>query len=106
MEKRILYITEQINFIPKNAFYLTEKHLLNIENIKKYTVYYWQGTMDTLVSAASTIGMEKAIELFDVLLEGVVAEIKHNNLNYYTCNAVVMYCCTGAYIRIVNKKSI
>ena len=46
MEKRILYITEQINFIPKNAFYLTEKHLLNIENIKKYNVYYWQGTME------------------------------------------------------------
>ncbi|NDO46289.1 hypothetical protein [Clostridium sp. MD294] len=106
MEKRILYIAKQKDLIPQNVFCLIEKHLYNIEAIKNQNVYYWQGTMDTLVSAVSTLGIEKAIKILDILLEGIVAEIENNHLNYYTCNAVVMYCCVGAYIRIVNKKSI
>lgn len=106
MEKRILYIAEQKNLIPQNAFCLTQKQLSNIEMIKKQSIYYWQGNMDTLVSAVSALGMEKAIAVFDVLLEGTMAEMENDNFNYYTCNAVVMYCCAGAYIRIVNKRRI
>lgn len=106
MQKRILYITEQESCIPQNAFLLTEKNLLDIATIKNYNVYYWYGNMDTLVSVVSALGTEKAITLFDILLEGVVVEVENNNLNYYTCNAVVMHCCAGAYIRIVNKRSV
>ncbi len=106
MEKRILYIAEQKNLIPQNVFCLTQEHLSNIEMIKKQSIYYWQGNMDTLVSAVSTLGMEKAIAVFDILLEGTIAEMESDNFNYYTCNAVVMHCCAGAYIRIVNKRSV
>ncbi len=106
MEKRTLYIAEQKNLIPQNVFFLTQEHLSNIEMIKKQSIYYWQGNMDTLVSAVSTLGIEKAIAVFDILLEGTIAEMESDNFNYYTCNAVVMHCCAGAYIRIVNKRSV
>ncbi len=62
--------------------------------------------MDTLVSAISTLGVEKGIILLNELLDGVVAEIKNEKCIHYTCNAVMMHCCAGAYIRIVNKTNI
>lgn len=106
MTKRILYIVEQKNDIPKNALLLTENCFLNIENLKNQNIYCWLGNMDTLVSAVSVLGAEKGIILLNRLLDGVVAEIENEKYIYYTCNAVIMYCCAGAYIRIVNKTNI
>ena len=93
MTEKILYITEQKSDIPENAFLLTKN-------------YCWLGDMDTLVSAVSTLGVEKGIILLNELLDGVVAEIKNEKCIHYTCNAVMMHCCAGAYIRIVNKTNI
>ncbi len=97
---KILYLSEK--HIPDNAFFLTKEHFLNIENLKKESNYYWCGTLDSLISAVSEYGTENAIKVLNILLEGVVKEIENDV--YYTCNAVVMHCCAGAYLRIVNKK--
>lgn len=99
---KTLYLSEK--FIPDNAFLLTQEHFLNIENLKKESNYYWHGTLDSLISAVSKDSIENAIEILNILLEGIVKEIE-NNVSY-TCNAVIMHCCAGAYLRIVNKKEI
>ncbi len=106
MTKKILYITEQKSDIPENAFLLTKNCFSNIEKLKNQNIYCWLGDMDTLVSAVSTLGVEKGIILLNELLDGVVAEIKNEKCIHYTCNAVMMHCCAGAYIRIVNKTNI
>ena len=103
MIEKILYISNQKKENP--AMLLTKEHFKNIESFKNQNVY-WKGSLDTLVSAVSEQGTQKAMELLDILLSGVIAEWENNQWNYYTCNAVVMHCCAGAYIRIVNKKMI
>ncbi len=99
---KTLYLSEKQ--VPENAFLLTKERFLKIEYLKKESNYYWCGTLDSLVSAVSECGIENAIELLNILLEGIVKEMENNIC--YTCNVVVMHCCAGAYLRIVNKKEI
>lgn len=103
MANKILYLSNQK--ITENAFVLTKEQLNDIASFKNQNVY-WQGNMDTLVSAVSEQGTQKAMELLAILLSGIVAEWQNDQWYYYTCNAVVMHCCAGAYIRIVNQKEI
>ena len=47
--------------------------------------------------------LEEFVSLF---LSGAVVEYKDGNWEYFTCNVVVMGCCMGEYLSIVNKKEI
>ena len=42
----------------------------------------------------------------NTFLSGAVVEYKDGNWEYFTCNVVVMGCCMGEYLSIVNKKEI
>lgn len=92
MTEKILYITEQKSDIPENAFLLTKNCFSNIEKLKNQNIYCWLGDMDTLVSAVSTLGVEKGIILLNELLDGVVAEIKMKMYSLY------LQCCNDALL--------
>lgn len=106
MRKIILYVSEQKCEIPQNTVLLTKEHFQCIEKLKEQNRYYWQGTLDTLVSAVSVLEKQKGLEILNILLKDVVAILENKQWNYYTCNAVIMNCCAGEYIRIVNKTKI
>ena len=102
----MIYIDETVENMPKDAIPLTENIFDDIEFLKQNNVFFWKGSLDTLVSAVSKKGIENGRLLLEILLKGVVAQWQQNQWQYYTCNAVVMYCCAGGYLKIVNKKKI
>ncbi len=102
----ILYINENIAHMPQNAILLNETMFENTDILKQNNIFFWKGTLDTLVSALSKEDIKKGLLIFHILLREMIAQREQNQWQYYTCNAVLMYCCAGAYLKIVNKTKI
>lgn len=76
----------------------------------------FSGTLSELVSLfpkTNTQEVEESKRRLNRMLSGVVVEYDDQNQNhdtdhwtYFTCQTVVMGCCMGEYLSIVNRKDI
>ena len=66
----------------------------------------FSGTLEEFVSLFPKTNAEDSKRKVNGFLSGTVVEYKDGNWEYFTCNVVVMGCCMGEYLSIVNKKEI
>jgi len=66
----------------------------------------FSGTLEEFVSLFPKTNAEDSKRKVNGFLSGAVVEYKDGNWEYFTCNVVVMGCCMGEYLSIVNKKEI
>ena len=66
----------------------------------------FSGTLEEFVSLFPKTNAEDSKRKVNTFLSGAVVEYKDGNWEYFTCNVVVMGCCMGEYLSIVNKKEI
>ena len=78
----MIYIDETVENMPKDAILLTENMFDDIEFLKQNNVFFWKGSLDTLVSAVSKKGIENGRLLLEILLKGVVAQRQQNQWQY------------------------
>ena len=64
----------------------------------------FSGTLEEFVSLFPKTNAEDSKRKVNGFLSGTVVEYKDGNWECFTCNVVVMGCCMGEYLIIVNKK--
>lgn len=66
----------------------------------------FSGTLSELVSLFPKTNAEESKRRLNRMLSGVVVEYDADHWTYFTCQTVVMGCCMGEYLSIVNRKDI
>lgn len=66
----------------------------------------FSGTLSELVSLFPKTNAEESKRRLNRILSGVVVEYDTDHWTYFTCQTVVMGCCMGEYLSIVNRKDI
>ena len=66
----------------------------------------FSGTLETFVSLFPKNQAEQSKQLVNDFLSGVVAEYQAGRWSFFTCKVVVMGCCMGEYLSIVNRKEV
>lgn len=66
----------------------------------------FSGTLEEFVSLFPKRNAEESKKKVNGFLSGAVAEYTPEGWQYYTCGIVVMGCCMGEYLSIVNRKEI
>ncbi len=66
----------------------------------------FSGTLETFVSLFPKSQVEQSKRLINDFLSGAVAEYESGKWSFFTCKVVVMGCCMGEYLSIVNRKEI
>lgn len=66
----------------------------------------FSGTLEEFVSLFPKTNAEDSKGKVNSFLSGAVVEYKDGNWECFTCNVVVMGCCMGEYLSIVNKKEL
>ncbi|MBM6829089.1 hypothetical protein H9X85_05540 [Anaerotignum lactatifermentans] len=66
----------------------------------------FSGTLEEFVSLFPKSNAEESKKKVNGFLSGAVVEYTPEGWQYYTCNVVVMGCCMGEYLSIVNRKEI
>lgn len=66
----------------------------------------FSGTLEEFVSLFPKTNAEDSKRKVNGFLSGAVVEYKDGNWECFTCNVVVMGCCMGEYLSIVNKKEL
>lgn len=64
------------------------------------------GTLEEFVSLFPKTNAEESKKKVNGFLSGAVAEYTENGWDFYTCGVVVMGCCMGEYLSVVNRKEI
>lgn len=64
----------------------------------------FSGTLEEFVSLFPKTNAEDSKRKVNAFLSGGVLEYKDGEWECFTCNVVVMGCCMGEYLSIVNKK--
>ena len=66
----------------------------------------FSGSLSEFVSLFPKHNAEESKRKVNAFLAGVVAEYTNDTWDFYTCNVVVMGCCMGEYLSIVNRKEL
>lgn len=93
----------------------TAGHLLSPKQIESWLMtggatlppeIAFSGTLSELVSLFPKTNAEESKRRLNRMLSGVVVEYDADHWTYFTCQTVVMGCCMGEYLSIVNRKDI
>ncbi len=62
------------------------------------------GTMSQFINLFPTDDLENSEDILHRAVSGVVLEFDKNAWESYSCSAVILGCCTGEYLTLLNKK--
>lgn len=93
----------------------TAGHLLSVRQVESWLMtggaqlpkeVAFAGTLEEFVSLFPKTNAEESKRKVNGFLSGAVVAYKDGNWECFTCNVVVMGCCMGEYLSIVNQKEI
>lgn len=105
-EEKVLVLLSNNSSIVKNQIALPKEEytLWNKEKMEEKGVFLFEGTMEDFLRQFTAAELEQC----NHALSGCVLEWSEARQCWegYRCQAAVLHCCAGAYLRIVNRKEI